>query len=68
MRDCARRLARNSPLKPYLRVIGRVYKHRQAARLRAARKGLVEGGDLVVTEHELAGRGIVGGVFQRRGF
>src|ERR1700735_1067577 len=42
--------------------------HRQASRSRPARKGAVERCDLVLAEHELAGRGIVGGMFRRRGF
>src|ERR1700761_1963613 len=43
-------------------------KHRQASRSRPARTGVVEGCDLVLAEHEFAGRGIVGGVFRGRGF
>jgi hypothetical protein len=39
--------------------------HRQAARLRSARKGPFERRYLGSAERELAGRGVVGGVFRR---
>ncbi len=42
---------------------GYALQHRQASRLRAARKGLVEGGDFTIAEHKPAGRRVVGGVF-----
>src|SRR6202453_2281508 len=43
-------------------------KHWQATRFGAARKCLVERGDILRTEHEVAGRGVVGGVFRARRF
>ncbi len=39
--------------------------HRQASRLRAARKGFVESGDFLVAEHEIPRRGVFGGVLGR---
>ena len=42
--------------------------HRQAARPRSARKRLVERGDIVLPEHEIAGRGIFARMLGIRSF
>jgi hypothetical protein len=39
--------------------------HRQASRLRTARKGFVEGREFLIVEHEIARRGVLGGVLGR---
>ena len=67
MRDCARR-AVEVPARMRLKHFVKncvPLQHRQAARFWAARKRLVERGDVAVAEHQLAGGGVVGGMFRR---
>jgi hypothetical protein len=45
-----------------------ILKHREAARFRAAGKGLVERRDLLLAQDEIAGRGILGRMIRRAGF
>jgi hypothetical protein len=42
----------------------RKLQHRQTTRFRSARKRPVERGDVAVTEHELSGCGVLGGMFR----
>ena len=70
MRDCARRAVSTGarmPLKHFVKNCVPL-QHRQAARFRTARKRLVERCDFAVAEHELAGRGVVGGMLRRSRF
>src|ERR1700688_2702428 len=67
MRDCARRLtAAGHDLSSSMRNVS--LQHRQASRFRSTRKGRIERRDLVTAEHEVAGRGVFGGMALARGF
>jgi hypothetical protein len=70
-RHCEELLRRSNPaflvaldcfVASLLAMTGLNLQHRQAARLGAARKCLVERGQFVLAQRQLAGRGVVGGV------